>query len=102
MITYDVEEDEIEPHPDLVEKDGKQSWKGSLHLTPTRSRNHGSLMVKVSDRGCLITSSGPVPLKTRHVGVRCTLNMSRAQTSSRWCSVVAERGGARSGVVLVI
>ncbi|GFV98691.1 hypothetical protein TNCV_1453771 [Trichonephila clavipes] len=38
MITYDVEEDEIEPNPDLVEKDGKQYWKGSLLLTPTRSR----------------------------------------------------------------
>ncbi|GFY34477.1 uncharacterized protein TNCV_2821631 [Trichonephila clavipes] len=38
MITYDVEEDEIEPHPDLVEKDGKQYWKGSLLLIPTRSR----------------------------------------------------------------
>ncbi|GFW13866.1 hypothetical protein TNCV_2097471 [Trichonephila clavipes] len=38
MIIYDVEEDEIEPHHDLVEKDWKQYWKGSLLLTPTRSR----------------------------------------------------------------
>ncbi|GFS55648.1 hypothetical protein TNCV_131621 [Trichonephila clavipes] len=38
MITYDVEEAEIKSHPDLVEKDGKQYWKGSLLLTPTRSR----------------------------------------------------------------
>ncbi|GFX06651.1 glycerol-3-phosphate dehydrogenase [Trichonephila clavipes] len=38
MITYDVEEDEIVPNPDLVEKDEKQYWKGSLLLTPTRSR----------------------------------------------------------------
>ncbi|GFS75693.1 hypothetical protein TNCV_3424421 [Trichonephila clavipes] len=28
MITYDVEE-EFEPNPDLVEKDGKQYWRGS-------------------------------------------------------------------------
>ncbi|GFU56403.1 hypothetical protein TNCV_2609251 [Trichonephila clavipes] len=30
-------------------------------------------------------SSSPVPLKTRRVGQRCTLNLSRAETSSRWC-----------------
>ncbi|GFV48205.1 hypothetical protein TNCV_2345061 [Trichonephila clavipes] len=33
----------------------------------------------------LVTSSSPVPLKTRRVGERCTLNLSRAQTTSRWC-----------------
>ncbi|GFW00635.1 transposable element Tcb2 transposase [Trichonephila clavipes] len=27
---------------------------------------------------CLVTSSSPVPLKTRRVGQRCTLNLSRA------------------------
>ncbi|GFW33139.1 putative rna-directed dna polymerase from mobile element jockey-like protein [Trichonephila clavipes] len=32
-----------------------------------------------------VTSSSPVPLKTRRVGQRCTLNLSRAETSSRWC-----------------
>ncbi|GFX22305.1 uncharacterized protein TNCV_2951461 [Trichonephila clavipes] len=37
---------------------------------------------------CLVTSSNPVPLKTRRVGQRCTLNLSRAETSSRWCGVV--------------
>ncbi|GFT29269.1 hypothetical protein TNCV_3588481 [Trichonephila clavipes] len=31
----------------------------------------------------LVTNSSPVPLKTRRVGQRCTLNLSRAQTSSR-------------------
>ncbi|GFW82084.1 hypothetical protein TNCV_200711 [Trichonephila clavipes] len=36
---------------------------------------------------CLVTSSIPVPLKTRRVGQRCTLNLSRAETSSLlvWC-----------------
>ncbi|GFT17482.1 netrin receptor UNC5B [Trichonephila clavipes] len=33
-----------------------------------------------------------VPLKTRRVGQRCTLNLSRAETSSRWCGVVVRRG----------
>ncbi|GFY16744.1 putative DD41D transposase [Trichonephila clavipes] len=32
----------------------------------------------------LVTSLSPVPLKTRRVWKRCTLNLSRAQTSSRW------------------
>ncbi|GFU39281.1 uncharacterized protein TNCV_3811261 [Trichonephila clavipes] len=50
---------------------------------------------------CLVTSSSPIPLKTRHVGQRYTLNMSRAQISSRWCGVLVRRGGASSGVVHV-
>ncbi|GFV54622.1 uncharacterized protein TNCV_3578761 [Trichonephila clavipes] len=50
---------------------------------------------------CLVTSSCPVPLKIRCVGQRCTLNLSRAETSSRWCGVVVRRGGASSGVVHV-
>ncbi|GFW38117.1 uncharacterized protein TNCV_601931 [Trichonephila clavipes] len=40
---------------------------------------------------CLVMSSSPVPLKTRRVGQRCTLNLSRAETSSRWCGVVVRR-----------
>ncbi|GFU72173.1 uncharacterized protein TNCV_2150911 [Trichonephila clavipes] len=50
---------------------------------------------------CFVTGSNPVPLKTRRVGQRCTLNLSRAETSSRWCGVVVWRGGASSGVVHV-
>ncbi|GFX47498.1 hypothetical protein TNCV_618571 [Trichonephila clavipes] len=49
----------------------------------------------------LFTSSSPVPLKTRRVEQRCTLNLLRAETSSRWCGVVVRRGGASSGVVLI-
>ncbi|GFY20698.1 uncharacterized protein TNCV_1119321 [Trichonephila clavipes] len=48
---------------------------------------------------CLVTSSSPVPVKTRCVGQRCTLNVSRAETSFRRCGVVVRRGGASSGVV---
>ncbi|GFW11470.1 uncharacterized protein TNCV_3809891 [Trichonephila clavipes] len=33
----------------------------------------------------LLTSSSPVPLRTRRVGERCTFNLSRAQTSTLWC-----------------
>ncbi|GFX03557.1 uncharacterized protein TNCV_4751421 [Trichonephila clavipes] len=50
---------------------------------------------------CFFTGSSPVPLKTRRVGKRCTLNLSRAETSSRWCGVVVRRGRASSGVVHV-
>ncbi|GFX20261.1 uncharacterized protein TNCV_1438201 [Trichonephila clavipes] len=50
---------------------------------------------------CLVTSSRPVPLKTCRVWQRCTLNLSRAETSSQWCGVVVRRRGARSGVVHV-
>ncbi|GFW05425.1 uncharacterized protein TNCV_3359421 [Trichonephila clavipes] len=50
---------------------------------------------------CLVTSSSPVPLKTRRVEQRCTLNLSRAETSSRWCGMVVRRGGVSSGVVHV-
>ncbi|GFS62086.1 uncharacterized protein TNCV_476511 [Trichonephila clavipes] len=42
---------------------------------------------------CLVTSSSPVPLKTRRVGQRCPLNLSRAETSSRWCGEVVRRRG---------
>ncbi|GFU82236.1 uncharacterized protein TNCV_4466871 [Trichonephila clavipes] len=42
-----------------------------------------------------VTSSSPVPLKTRCVGQRCTLNLSRAETSSRWCGVVVRRNRCR-------
>ncbi|GFS82171.1 uncharacterized protein TNCV_250261 [Trichonephila clavipes] len=38
---------------------------------------------------CFVTGSSPVPLKTRRVGQRCTLNLSRAATSSRWCGEIS-------------
>ncbi|GFX59752.1 uncharacterized protein TNCV_1777911 [Trichonephila clavipes] len=44
---------------------------------------------------CHVTSSSPVPLKIRRVGQRCTLNLSRDETSSRWCGVVVRRGGCQ-------
>ncbi|GFX43959.1 uncharacterized protein TNCV_4112381 [Trichonephila clavipes] len=46
----------------------------------------------------LVPSSSPVPLKARCVGERCTLNLSRAQTSSRCCGVVVRRGGTPAQV----
>ncbi|GFW14465.1 hypothetical protein TNCV_298851 [Trichonephila clavipes] len=43
----------------------------------------GSPVVKVSDHGRHVMSSSPVSLKTRRVGERCMLNLSRAETPSR-------------------
>ncbi|GFX82858.1 uncharacterized protein TNCV_2958141 [Trichonephila clavipes] len=53
--------------------------------------NCGSPVVKVSDHGRHVMSSISVPLKIHRVGQRCTLNLSRAETSSRWCGVVVSR-----------
>ncbi|GFY17083.1 uncharacterized protein TNCV_1088591 [Trichonephila clavipes] len=57
----------------------------------TPLRGYGSPVVRVTDHGRHVMSSSPVSLKTRRVNERCTLNLSRAQTSSRWCSVVVRR-----------
>ncbi|GFW81235.1 uncharacterized protein TNCV_375841 [Trichonephila clavipes] len=53
-------------------------------LSALSRKGCGSPVVKVSDHGRHVMSSSPVPLKTRRVGQRCTLNLSRAETSSRW------------------
>ncbi|GFU63387.1 uncharacterized protein TNCV_44331 [Trichonephila clavipes] len=49
-------------------------------------------VVKVSNHGWHVSSSSPVPQKTRRVGQPCTLNLSRTEMSSRWCGVVVRRG----------
>ncbi|GFT26908.1 uncharacterized protein TNCV_4674761 [Trichonephila clavipes] len=51
----------------------------------------GSPVVKISDHGRHVMSSSPVPLKTRRVGQRYALNLSRTETSSYWCGVVVRR-----------
>ncbi|GFY32747.1 uncharacterized protein TNCV_4638531 [Trichonephila clavipes] len=74
---------------------------GGFYRRRVEALGCGSPVVKVSNHGRHVMSSIPVPLKTRRVGQRCTLNLSRAETSSRWCGVVVRRGGASSGVVHV-
>ncbi|GFT53037.1 hypothetical protein TNCV_2631551 [Trichonephila clavipes] len=66
-----------------------------------RERGCSSPVVKLSDHGRHVMSSSPAPLKNRRVGELCTLNLSTAQTSLRWCGVVFRREGASSGVVFV-
>ncbi|GFX81934.1 uncharacterized protein TNCV_2571341 [Trichonephila clavipes] len=79
----------------------KKYIRKEVEIETTDGRGCGSPVFKVSDLGRHVTSSSPVPLKTRRVGQRCTFNLSRAETSSRWCGVVVRRGGASSGVVHV-
>ncbi|GFU71765.1 uncharacterized protein TNCV_130691 [Trichonephila clavipes] len=62
-------------------------WRSSRRLV---CRGHPEPGLQPSGQGNglvagFVTSSSPVPLKTRRVGQRCTLNMSRAETSSCWC-----------------
>ncbi|GFW60394.1 uncharacterized protein TNCV_942611 [Trichonephila clavipes] len=68
-------------------------------LIPLRKRGRPAKAVDEWYRyrtvACLVTSSSPVPLKSPRVGQRCTLNLSRAETSSRWCGVVVRRGGCQ-------
>ncbi|GFV73879.1 uncharacterized protein TNCV_2625821 [Trichonephila clavipes] len=89
-------------------------WTIAANLARNTTRDHqGALSLYVTSCGslhlglryrtvaCFVTGSSLVPLKTRRVGQRCTLNLSRAETFSRWCGVVVRRGGASSGVVHV-
>ncbi|GFV52464.1 hypothetical protein TNCV_4707651 [Trichonephila clavipes] len=73
----------------------------SAYMVPHQKGGHGSPEAKISYHSRHVMSSSPVPLKTHRVRQRCTLNLLRAQTSSRWCGVVVRRGGASSGVVHV-
>ncbi|GFW70790.1 uncharacterized protein TNCV_4148381 [Trichonephila clavipes] len=61
----------------------------------TEREGCGSPVVKVSDHDRHVMSSSPVPPKTRRIGQRCTLNLSRAEMSSRWCGVVVRKGGCQ-------
>ncbi|GFW34157.1 uncharacterized protein TNCV_288391 [Trichonephila clavipes] len=88
---------------------GKYSEALRLELVTRRSRVRDCDVAAVAQWyrhrivAGFVTSSSPVPLKTRRVGQRCTLNLSRAETRhSRWCGVVVRRGGASSGVVHVM
>ncbi|GFU46643.1 hypothetical protein TNCV_1546581 [Trichonephila clavipes] len=74
----------------ISREDGILSHTGGRHLPTSLSKEPeswgcGSPVVKVSDHDRHVMSSNPVPLKTRRVEQQCTLNLSRAETSSRWC-----------------
>ncbi|GFU70593.1 uncharacterized protein TNCV_2971531 [Trichonephila clavipes] len=80
----------------------KSSGKLGTHLSTHAVRMKPAAVAewyRYQTVACLVTSSSPVPLKIHRVGQRCTLNRSRAETSSR--GVVVKEGGASSGVVHV-
>ncbi|GFX86211.1 uncharacterized protein TNCV_2560931 [Trichonephila clavipes] len=62
----------------------------SVHLVKKTQERKSSTCYLLITKG--VTSSSPVPLKTRLVRERCTLNLSRAQTSSCWSGEVVKRG----------
>ncbi|GFT30953.1 hypothetical protein TNCV_1683251 [Trichonephila clavipes] len=71
----------------------------TVHLVKIAQERKSSTFYLLITKG--VTSSSPVPLKTHRVGERCTLNLSRAQTSSRWSGVVVRREGGSSDVILI-
>ncbi|GFV86196.1 uncharacterized protein TNCV_671931 [Trichonephila clavipes] len=64
-------------------------------LNNAAKAGRGGLGLWSRTRSRRVINSRLVPLKTHRVGDRCALNLSRAQTSSRWCGVVVRRGGCQ-------
>ncbi|GFT13734.1 hypothetical protein TNCV_3831901 [Trichonephila clavipes] len=69
-----------------------------MHLLCTEQDDSRGFFLVEQQR--LIECLGTRENECRPVGQRCTLNLSSAETSSRWCGVVVRRGGS-SGVVHV-
>ncbi|GFY19062.1 uncharacterized protein TNCV_3877501 [Trichonephila clavipes] len=90
------------PHTADIYKQSLQKWE-STRFQPSRLLHVAAVAewYRYGIVACFVTSSIPVLLKTRRVGQRCTLHLSRAEMSYRWCGVVVRRGGASSGVVHV-
>ncbi|GFU64979.1 uncharacterized protein TNCV_5090961 [Trichonephila clavipes] len=63
--------------------------QGSVRLVKKTQERKKSTCYWLITKGA--TSFSPEPLKTRCVGERGTLNLSRAQTSSCWSGVVVKR-----------
>ncbi|GFT46563.1 uncharacterized protein TNCV_3184211 [Trichonephila clavipes] len=64
--------------------------QGPVHLVKKTQERKSSTCYWLIPKG--VTSSSPVPLKTRRVEERCTLHLSRAQTSSCWSGIIVKRG----------
>ncbi|GFW18695.1 hypothetical protein TNCV_1369491 [Trichonephila clavipes] len=79
-----------------------QLRRRSRHLTMVQNcEGCGSLVVKVTNSWSTCHEFKPTTPEDPPCRGVMQLNLSRAQTSSRWYSVVVSRGGANSGVVLV-
>ncbi|GFV73744.1 transposable element Tc1 transposase [Trichonephila clavipes] len=64
--------------------------QGSVRLVNKTQERKSSTCYLLITKG--VTSWSPVSLKIRRVGKRCTLNLSRAQTSSCWSGEVVKSG----------
>ncbi|GFV45684.1 uncharacterized protein TNCV_1969851 [Trichonephila clavipes] len=67
--------------------------QGSVHLVKKTQERKSSICFLLITKG--VTSSSPVPPKTRGVGERCTLNLSRAKMPSCWSGVVVKKRPAQ-------
>ncbi|GFY02546.1 hypothetical protein TNCV_3504261 [Trichonephila clavipes] len=80
----------------LVQGHGARDNSTEVPATPLGARFFAKcavsgLLLHERTRGQCVTSTRLVPRKTRRVEERYTLNLSRAQTSSRWCGLVVRR-----------
>ncbi|GFV78271.1 hypothetical protein TNCV_94311 [Trichonephila clavipes] len=81
-----VEEEEKWEDPDRPQGVLPKNWGETVqNLTVTCMRATVPQWSKYYINARHVMSSSPVPLKIRRVGQRCTLNLSRAETSSRCC-----------------
>ncbi|GFY16672.1 uncharacterized protein TNCV_2787961 [Trichonephila clavipes] len=71
--------------------------QGSVRLVKKTQERKSSTCYLLITKG--VTSSSPVPLKTRRERERCVKFVKRAQTSSCWNGVVVKRPA--QGIVLV-
>ncbi|GFU73107.1 uncharacterized protein TNCV_1353981 [Trichonephila clavipes] len=97
ISAYDMREIGIAKWSEFIESDKNYNVLGgdiSEKQSPMVAFSHPGYRIVAG----FVTSSSPVPLKTRRVGQRCMLNLSRAETSSRWCGVVVKRGGVPAQV----
>ncbi|GFV09003.1 hypothetical protein TNCV_1900811 [Trichonephila clavipes] len=81
----------------------RRSYYGISVKKNRKKSGHGNPVVKVSDRGLDMRVRFQCTLKDQlHAGERYAVDLSRLQTSSRWCGVVLLLGeGCSSEVVLV-
>ncbi|GFW48592.1 uncharacterized protein TNCV_4241731 [Trichonephila clavipes] len=63
--------------------------KDFKYSTPKPRSGCGRLVIMA---GGHVASSSPIPLKAHPVGARCTLNLSKTQTSSCWGGEEVRRG----------
>ncbi|GFU58394.1 hypothetical protein TNCV_58061 [Trichonephila clavipes] len=69
--------------------EAKSVPQGSVHVVKKTQEGKSSTCYLLITKG--VTSSSPVPLRTRRSRKRFTLNLSTAQTSSCWSGVVLNR-----------